>query len=317
MSTSDTTLLTEHLLYRPVALIDDVINSINILSFRATDAIERSLLAAKPSSLGFYPNKDTSESAAAVEERAKTEIENGVHQLETLLEAKIDKNFDKLELYALRNILTVPAEVRDWVRLAHYEGLVFKKEGEDEGLDAESILLLRRKLRETGKLHVLLSRERERNEATIRALRGLIGEGVTKEEDGEEGNNTGLKFLLDKGELKGDGNGAIEMNTSFALDQLPALRGLLQSLGERLKKLEKGGGETGGEKSWRRERLEFIEKETRRHLESERGLELGEMGEIRHGEWQGEGRRLGKGEVEDLEGMVGLVVDEDRMDVGK
>jgi kinetochore protein Mis12/MTW1 len=52
---------------------------------------------------------------------AKLEIENGLHQLETLLEANVDKAFDKFEIYVLRNILTVPADLLSWVRLKHYE----------------------------------------------------------------------------------------------------------------------------------------------------------------------------------------------------
>ena len=52
---------------------------------------------------------------------AKDEIENGVHQLETLLEATVDKTFDKFEIYTLRNILTIPDELAPWMRLAHYE----------------------------------------------------------------------------------------------------------------------------------------------------------------------------------------------------
>lgn len=51
---------------------------------------------------------------------ARDEIENGVHQLETLLEATVDKNFDKFEIYTLRNILTVPDDLAPWIRLAHY-----------------------------------------------------------------------------------------------------------------------------------------------------------------------------------------------------
>ena len=57
-----------------------------------------------------------------------------------------------------------------------------------------------------------------------------------------------------------------------------------------------------------------MERETRRHLENVRGLELGEMGEVRDGEWQGEGRKLGKGEVEDLEKMVEMIGNGDAMD---
>lgn len=52
---------------------------------------------------------------------AKDEIENGMHQLETLLEATVDKTFDKFEIYTLRNILTVPDELAPWMRLGHYE----------------------------------------------------------------------------------------------------------------------------------------------------------------------------------------------------
>ena len=43
-----------------------------------------------------------------------------MHQLETLLESTIDKNFDKLEIYTLRNVLTVPEDLVPWVRLEHY-----------------------------------------------------------------------------------------------------------------------------------------------------------------------------------------------------
>ena len=49
------------------------------------------------------------------------ELENGVHQLETLLESTVDKSFDKFEIYTLRNILTIPDDLAPWMRLAHYE----------------------------------------------------------------------------------------------------------------------------------------------------------------------------------------------------
>ena len=63
--------------------------------------------------------KDYSEEEAV--EAKKEEIENGVHALETLLEATVDKTFDKFEIYTLRNILTVPDDLAPWMRLAHYE----------------------------------------------------------------------------------------------------------------------------------------------------------------------------------------------------
>ncbi|KAI9055477.1 hypothetical protein LZ554_000431 [Drepanopeziza brunnea f. sp. 'monogermtubi'] len=325
---SDVTLLTEHLTYRPAALIDDIVNSINVLAFKASEAVEKGLLAANPSDLGFkIPPPTTPESAAAaaaISEKAKHEIENGVHQLETLLEAKIDKNFDRLEIYALRNILTVPAEVRDWVRLSHYEGLNFAPDADADEADAPdvaSVTLQRRRLRETQKLHALLVAERARNEATLRTLRALLlgrGGGVAKLEPGVEEEGEGeqttypaFAFLHNKGELTGDVRHPVTTTASFTLSQLPALKSLLENLGPRLGELKDGNGKAGligeEEKSWRKERLEFVEKETRRHLENVRGLELGEMGEVRDGEWQGEGRKLGKGEVEDLERVIGIV----------
>lgn len=55
------------------------------------------------------------------EEKFQDEIENGVHRLETLLEATVDKTFDRFEIFTLRNILTVPDDLTGWMRLAHYE----------------------------------------------------------------------------------------------------------------------------------------------------------------------------------------------------
>lgn len=303
-------------------MIDDIVNSINILAFKATDAVEKGLLSADPVNLGFRIPPQTSpeaqKAAAAIEETVKAEIENGVHQLETLLEAKIDKNFDKLEVYALRNILSVPPEVRDWIRLNHYQGLNFTLDA--DAPSSESITLQRRKLREVEKLHSLLLAETARNEATIASIRALLSTQVPKTEPTVDAEATypAFAFLQNKGDLKGDVSHPISTTTSFALSQLPALKALLQNLRPRLNELANSEGSAGlvgeEEKSWRRERLEFVEKETRRHLENSRGLELGDMGEVRDGEWQGEGRNLGKGEVDDLERVVGLVGRGDVMD---
>jgi kinetochore protein Mis12/MTW1 len=242
-----------------------------------------------------------------VREKAKHEIENGVHQLETLLEAKIDKNFDKLELYALRNILSVPAEVRDWVRLSHYDGLNFVPD--EDAPNVESIALQRRKLRETQKLHTLLATEKAKNEATILSLKALLaisGDKVESEVEAEAP-YPAFTFLKNKGELTGDAQRPVTTTTSFTLSQLPALEAILANLQPRLEALSNGNANGEGDKTWRRERVEFIEKETRKHLENVRGLELGDMGEIRDGEWQGEGRKIGKQEVEDLEAVVGMI----------
>ncbi|ESZ97601.1 hypothetical protein SBOR_2002 [Sclerotinia borealis F-4128] len=343
MSAADTALLTEHLTYRPIAVIDDIINSINLLAFRAIDALEKGLLAAPPASIGFTPTSALS--ADDVAAQCQHEIEYGVYKLETLLNAKIDKNFDKMEIYLLRNVFAVPADVRDWIRLSHYEGLDFRAV-EENGAGAngaptlETVTLQRKRLRETMKLNAVLRAEKERNEKTIAALKGVISstpspakkivkaeDGTEMEIDAEDDGRASLAFLQKKGDLTKDGKHPIATTTEFALTQLPALRQLLDNLGPRLKELSEGNGMDGmvgeQEKSWRRERLEFIEKETRRHFENVRGLELGSQGEVRDGEWQGEGRKLGNGEVEDLERVVRMVeshaappADGDAMDEG-
>lgn len=212
----------------------------------------------------------------------------------------------------------MPPEVRDWVRLSHYEGLNFTRD--TDAPSNESTTLQRRKLRETQKLHALLLAETAKNEATVASLKILLSNQTPKAEPSEDAEPAypAFAFLHDKGDLTGDVSHPISTTTSFSLSQLPALRILLQNLKPRLNELANGNGENGligeEEKSWRRERLEFVEKEARRHLENVRGLELGEMGEVRDGEWQGEGRKLGKGEVEDLERVVGLAGGIDAMD---
>ena len=115
MSRVTDALLTEHFRYTPLTLIDDIINAVNTIVYRGIEAIETGLLNMPPKTLGFS-NKGDGESTEAADE-----IEHGVHQLETLLEATVDKAFDKFEIYTLRNILTVPEDIAQWVRLGHYE----------------------------------------------------------------------------------------------------------------------------------------------------------------------------------------------------
>ncbi|KAI4193223.1 MAG: hypothetical protein LQ350_008422 [Teloschistes chrysophthalmus] len=118
-------LLTEHLRYTPLSLIDDIINTVNTIVYRAIEAIENGLFSMPLQQLGYSPDSDTSRDTSTLTDPehpdATAEIENGVHQLETLLEATVDKTFDKFEIYALRNILTVDDKLVPWMRLGHYE----------------------------------------------------------------------------------------------------------------------------------------------------------------------------------------------------
>ncbi|KAI0552930.1 Mis12 protein-domain-containing protein [Xylaria curta] len=362
-SNSETELLTEHFGYPPVSLIDDVINSVNVLAERALNSIEQGLMNASPATLGFKASKSKSKSQSQQEddqqlppaERAKNEIESGTHQLETLLCASIDRNFDKFELYVLRNIFTVrPPELCSWIRLSHYDGLDFRRRdgnGNDQqqvsrdnsDVDVptiESITALRRRLRESMRLNALLTAERARNEALLEDLRKLVGDPtagpqVKTEESASPGaqlareagevevdesrKKSPFAFLHEKGDLASSGGGAaapLATTAAFTLSQMQALRALSTALSNVVPDLkiskadvdddQKGEGPSRS-RNWRRERAEYVETATRRHLETVHGLELGRHGEVRDGEWQGPGRSLARGEVEGLERVVELL----------
>ncbi|KAI1417653.1 Mis12 protein-domain-containing protein [Hypoxylon sp. FL1857] len=343
---SDTELLTEHFGYPPVSLIDDIINSINILAERALNSVEQGLLNAPPASLGFKPPKASSRKDANAQqqqldpaEAAKTEIESGTHQLETLLCASIDRNFDKFEIYVLRNILCVrPPDIRTWMRLSHYEGLDLSPSSNAPSLD--TINHLRRKLRESMRLNALLTAERARNEKLLAELQTIVGisDSQVKAEKTSPGQvppqaqpqpqthkQSPFAFLHNKGSLTDGGSESpLSTTTAFTLSQMQALRALSTSLrnltpdllpppsasnraNDESSAMDIDGEGGSGKKSWRRERLEYVEGATRRYLETVEGLELGKHGEVRDGEWQGEGRNLARDEVGGLEQVVTIL----------
>ncbi|KAL2141954.1 hypothetical protein VTI28DRAFT_1789 [Corynascus sepedonium] len=220
-SRSDTELLTEHFGYPPVSLLDEIINSVNFLAERALHSIEQGLLNAPPASLGFRPpsssrqqhadEQQQQEEAALARQRHRDEVESGTHQLETLLWASIDKNFDRFEIYVMRNILCLRQVEMDWLRLGHYDGLVFSPDvagtwrgsgggtegkgdqttatttateaatgGEndndnDRRLSVESVNGLRRRLQASQRLNCMLVAERARNAALLGEIRRLVG----------------------------------------------------------------------------------------------------------------------------------------------
>ena len=94
--------------------------------YQGITSLENGLTATPPARLGFKPvkrSKAPGESDEDVVEYpgAQQELEEGLHQLETLLESTVDKNFDKFEIYVLRNIFSVPEELAGSIRLSHYE----------------------------------------------------------------------------------------------------------------------------------------------------------------------------------------------------
>jgi kinetochore protein Mis12/MTW1 len=189
----------------------------------------------------------------------------------------------------------------------------------------ETIRLQRAKVQEAQRLNRLLTAESSKNTAIInrlRSLRGLPPKSVpeTSKAPGSSEPSTNdtaypvFAHLENKADLAdGTGDTPLSTNAAFVLSQLPALKSLLAELkpqerllGER-KKANPNIAEGQGEKTWRKQRVEYIETQTRRHLEKVVGLELGKNGEVGDGEWQAEGRKLAKGEVQDLEKMVEMI----------
>ncbi|SCU82151.1 LAFA_0C09384g1_1 [Lachancea sp. 'fantastica'] len=107
-----TLLLTEHLGYPPISLVDDIINAVNELMYKCTQAMEKYLL--ERSSVGGHDYTE--------------EIRVGIAKVETLWEHSVDRSFDKLELYILRNVLQIPQALIEngSFRLRHHDSLVLQ-----------------------------------------------------------------------------------------------------------------------------------------------------------------------------------------------
>jgi len=316
-----TALLTEHLRYTPLTLLDDIINTVNELVARAVDAAEEGLLAADPHALGYDKKyaaenriADTDADGKPIYPEMRGEIEEGCHQLETLLESNVDRNFDKLEIFVLRNVLSVPEDVVPWVRLAHYDGL--KMEG---GSSVEDVRRLRRKVRETTKLRDALGAQVRKNEELLAQLRALIAPDAVKSEQtsspsapGSGVKDTAGSFafltqapaaqllgvmpIQSNSSTNGVKADALSTNTSFALSQLPALKAVLAELRPKLPSLADASVPAPeNEVAW--ERRLYLETQSRKVLER-RGIAMGESGT------EPLGRRIGSDELAALEGIV-------------
>lgn len=133
-----TAVLTEHLGFAPIALIDDVINAVNEIMYKCTAAMETYLQDRQHKRV----QRDHEIEPAVPAD----EIQLGTAKLETLLETEISRNFDKFELYCLRNLFSIPRELLDsgMFRLAHHRGIDFAALKQAAGvLDAEIDATLR------------------------------------------------------------------------------------------------------------------------------------------------------------------------------
>jgi hypothetical protein len=75
----------------PIRIIDDIINSVNDYATDSINAVQQCLL------------RQTDATAE--------EVNEGIEKLQKTMQESIDKNFDKFELYSLKNIFQVPSDL--------------------------------------------------------------------------------------------------------------------------------------------------------------------------------------------------------------
>ncbi|GMG00519.1 unnamed protein product [Aspergillus oryzae] len=288
MDDATKSLLTEHFSYTPLSLVDDVINSINNLIYQAISSLEAGLLSTPPERLGFSHATngstipDTDEDGNVVYPEARLEIEDGLHKLETLLEATVDKAFDKFEIIVLRNSFRVDDDLLGWIRLKHYE------------------------------LRSILSAVKGADGAT-----SAKQEGGSETSALPTNKDLDLSFLTESPAAKQLRVGAavgsntkhtpLTTNTTFILSQLPALQGLLKQLRPKLATLPKSAEATEAD-SKRDQRKEYIESRIRLHLER-----TGQLGVGSDGNPVVAGRKIDISEAQALEAVTGLLTQGDKM----
>lgn len=263
-SQAATALLTEHLQYTPLSLIDDIIDSVNNFIYQGVGSLETGLFSTPPERLGFKSNKSREESSDGTDAgnvEAKQEIEEGLHKLETLLNSTVDKNFDKFEIYVLRNILSVPVDLANWIRLGHYTGITYPPP--ENAPTPDDISLLRRKVAASRNVARALAAEHAQNEKILSQLRALTAQAS------ESTNKPNLSFMSDTNVRHGfNGRQPLTTNATFTLSQLPALKSVLMDLRAKLTTLKDTPLSTDTAKDERREqRRGYIEERIRKHVE--------------------------------------------------
>ncbi|KAG9693747.1 hypothetical protein KCU95_g6220, partial [Aureobasidium melanogenum] len=324
MATNDqikNALLTEHFRYTPLTLLDDIINTVNELVYQAVGEIETALLNVPKEQLGFSANaptqqdgQDSNNDEDASEQAARTEIEAGIVKLESLLNSTIDKNFDKLEIYTLRNLLTVSNAKEDeglenWIVLDHYKNLQAPST-DGNAPTPESVNRLRRKVQETEKLQSALRAEAAQNEALLAQLRPLTSAPPAAQssfkpdqDTPQQPQNASFSFLTNTPSAKALGVGSerhansLAQNTSFVYSQIPALREIVSTLRSHLATLPAKDMAATVDQSTEA-RQAYIESQTRRALDRA-GVDAAPTPDT-----ESLGRRMGGEETRALENIV-------------
>ncbi|KAF9103313.1 hypothetical protein BGX29_003491 [Mortierella sp. GBA35] len=170
-------LLTEHFGFSPLSFVDDVINSVNNMIYQASMALQE--FVESEMEAWATQNEHLTEDLDIKVESAKC-----MHKFETLLEAAVDKNFDRFELYALKNLFGVPEDVD--IVLPHYEALDFgisleREEALDQELETlrQQVIMTKAmnyKLRKELRLEENRRRELERCREQIKFLQDALKE---------------------------------------------------------------------------------------------------------------------------------------------
>ncbi|KAG0295796.1 hypothetical protein BGZ98_001228 [Dissophora globulifera] len=143
-------LLTEHFGFSPLSFVDDVINSVNNMIYQASMALQEYV----ESQMDQLANSNAFLDADI---NVKEESAKCMHKFETLLESSVDRNFDRFELYALKNLFGVPEDVD--IVLPHYEALDFEIAVEREQQLDDELDYLRRRVIATKALNYKLRKE--------------------------------------------------------------------------------------------------------------------------------------------------------------
>ncbi|KAJ2508511.1 hypothetical protein IWW47_000573 [Coemansia sp. RSA 2052] len=148
-------LIVEHFGFLPISFIDEIINAANDTIYRATDALSK------------FVEKEQGSSEATSQ---------AINKAETLLEHAVDKNFDKFELYALRNLFNIPRGLEDYVVMPHRRADISNGPAvfavDEAELDKE-LEAVRRQLVANNLLKTKLQRDTAKVERCVRRLRAL------------------------------------------------------------------------------------------------------------------------------------------------
>ncbi|CAG8516716.1 3580_t:CDS:2 [Paraglomus brasilianum] len=198
--------LFEHFNYTPISFIDDVINTINELIYQAADALSE------------FVKDESSELSIPFED-----VEQGLHQFETLLEAAVDHNFDLFEVYSLRNLFTVPADIP--VVLSHHQGINLDVTKSDEVQLDRELEKIRKNLLAAKAMSIKLRREIAKTDIRIRKCENYKNEFYYLSSLGKEHNVLPLPEALRvlQNHLQTIKNIYSPLETKYPLSSLPTL----------------------------------------------------------------------------------------------